>query len=706
MANERDIDLDTEVASNEKKEDSPDAQFFATAMKRFKLAAEAEQKNRKESLQDLKFLTGEQWPDDIRHDRNKYHRPCLTINKLPQFTHLIINDMRQNRPAIMVSPTGDGADIDTAEVIQGYIRHVEYESRADIAYDRAGGAAVNGGFGWFRLTTEYENATSFKQEMRIKSIRNAHSVYADPTAQEPDFKDGQWLFICEDILEEDFKAEFPGVEPYSLANFYATGDNKPEWAKAGSVRIAEYYYIEMEEDTIYLMSDKSVLRKSILMKQNDGKVIMPEHLTIMDERETRVPHVKWAKITGNKKLDETDIPGTFIPVIPVYGDEYDVDGEIVRESAIRHAKDPQRMYNYWASAETEMIALAPKAPWVMAAGQAENFEQKWQNANNESYPYLEYNPVAIGDKLAPPPQRNSYEPPVQAITNARGQSDQDLKATMAIYEPGMGQPGNETSGRAILARQNQSHVSNFHFTDNLSRAIRHLGKIILDWIPTYVDEPQMVRIISETGDHSMVKVNEEYEKNGLKVLHDLTVPEYDVVISSGPSYQTKRQEAAASMQEVIKAFPDIMKIAGDILVKNFDWPGAQELSKRLYKALPASLQDDPNSKIPPEVKAQMDQQSQVIQQLTAELNKVTQKTENKTMEIQTKYKTEMAKIQADLVKTMATLQSKEAMEMHGHEINHINELLGHQVDLLKQQIDGAQQADAAEVKANSTDQGM
>lgn len=659
------------IVSSEYSPDDPLQKMLATARARFQSSEEATVNIRKEALEDLRFAAGIQWPDEIMRSREEDKRPCLTINQLPQFIRQVTNDLRQNRPSITVSPVDDDADIDTAEIIQGMMRHIEYDSHADIAYDTAVTCAVRQSFGYLRVITEYDGPMSFKQVVKIKRIRNPFTVYFDPSCQEPDYSDGNWCFIIKDYTKEEYKSEFPDSKMASLSNWMSIGDQQAGWMSKDNCRVAEYYYIERKKIRICRLSNDQVVLKSMI---TSGKLKLGHDVKVVEERDSWEKTVCWKKINAVEVIDETEWLGTMIPVVPVLGEEYDINGELILESCIRHARDPQRMYNYWASAETEMIALAPKAPFIGAEGQFEGHEQEWQQANNKSYPYLEYKPTTIGDKLAPPPQRQQYEPAVQAITNARALSTQDLKSTIGMYDPSLGQMGNETSARAILARQQQGHTSNFHFSDNFSRSLKQIGRIILEVFPQIYDRADVVRIISDSGQHSQAKINQPFRENGIDKIYDVTVGKYDIIISTGPSYNTKRQEAAATMMEVVSAWPQLMEFAGDLMVKNFDWPGAQELSDRLHKMLPPQLQDN-DSLIPPQAQMQMKQMQTLIQGLTQELNKMSQKVETKTEKIQSDERIALLKVQADLIKTMSTLNSEEAKHAFALEVDHINTLL-------------------------------
>lgn len=661
------------MAEKKSKDKSSTQDFLKTARKRFDLASDAESEIRKLALEDLKFRAGDQWPDDVKQSRDAERRPCLTINRIPQFIRQITNDQRQNRPSIKVNPVDDKADVETAKVYQGIIRHIEYNSNADTAYDTAFESAVIGGFGYFRIITDYCDPESFDQEILVKRIKNPFSVYLDPSYKEPDGSDANWAFVFEDMTKDDYEAQYGDSKLGSMSDWRTIGDNHAGWVHENRVRVAEYFYKEFETKTIFQLSDGSTVdEETLALRLEQGEI-----LEIKNEKKTQVPKIKWAKINAVEILEQADWPGDWIPIVPVLGDELDVDGKKSLEGIVRHAKDPQRMYNYWATSETEAIALAPKAPFIGVEGQFEGHEKKWQAANIKSYPYLEYKPVSIGNVQAPPPQRNVFEPPVQAITNARMQSSEDLKATTGIYDAALGARANETSGVAIQRRANQAQVANFHLVDNLNRSIRHGGRIIVNLIPKIYDAARAIRILGEDGQQEIVFINKMFERNGQLVSYQLDAGRYDVTMDTGPSFATKRQEAVASMMDLTKAYPQIAQIAGDLMVKNMDWPGAQEIAERIKKTLPPNLtqdQNSPNAQVPPQVQQQMQQMGSMIDGLTKQLNEASEAIKTKKIELESKERIEFAKIEAQLRIELAKLRAQDSRMILESEIAQLDQM--------------------------------
>jgi hypothetical protein len=596
-------------------------------------------------------------------------RPCLVINRIPQFIQQVTNDQRQNRPSIKVHPVDDQADVETAKVIQGLIRHIEYNSNADVppttrrlTQPCAGALASSG------LLTDYVSETSFDQEILIKRIRNPFSVYLDP--QEPDGSDASYAFVVEEHSKDDYKARFPNSKLALDGDWSSVGNTAPGWMTDGGCRVAEYFYKDTASKEIVLLSNGQVVMAEQIPAEG-----LPEGIKEMQRRTTRVPVIRWCKMNALEILQQTEWPGIYIPIVPVYGTELYVNGKRILEGIVRNAKDPQRMLNYWTSAETEAIALAPRAPFIAAEGQLEGYEGMWESANRKNHAYLPYKPTAINGSPVPPPQRMAFEPAVQAITQARMLAADDLKATTGIYDAALGSRSNETSGVAIQRRNMQAQTSNFHFVDNLTRSLRHTGRILIDLIPKIYDTARTARIIGDDGTQRIVKLNEEFDENGKPVTYSLGAGKYDTTVDVGPSFASKRQEAAASMIDITKAYPQIAQVAGDLIVKNMDWPGAQEIAERLKKTLPPGLADDPksqNAPIPPQVKAQMQQMGQMIEKMTSDLHALHDERDRKLIELESRERIEFKKLEVQLEIERARIDAKDSIEILSHEINQIH----------------------------------
>ncbi len=616
--------------------------LLATMRSRFTMAISAYGESREDELDDLRFMAGSpdnqwQWPADVLATRGSVQgqtinaRPCLTINKLPQHVRQVTNQQRQNRPSGKVIPADDQADVAVAEVFDGIIRHIEYMSDADVAYDTACDNQVTYGEGYIRILTEYNREDSFDQDLRIGRIRNSFSVYMDPTIQDPCGSDAQWCFITEDVVKADYERMFPDAAPISSILARGIGDQSLSmWLAENTIRIAEYFYIDHQKATLHLYPGNVTAFKGT--PQDDNLKAMfgkPLRTRVVDRR-----RVMWIKTNGYEVLDEREWPGQYIPVVRVVGNEFEVDGRLYVSGLVRNAKDAQRMYNYWVSQEAEMLALAPKAPFIAYGGQFEGYEMQWKTANTTNWPYLEVNPdVTDGaGNVLPLPQR--AQPPMAqtGLIQAKMGAAEDIKSSTGQYNASLGQQGNERSGKAIMARVQEGDTGTYHYVDNLGRAIRHVTRQLVDLIPKIYDTERIARIIGLDGEVGMAKINPQQPEpvkkivdqagNVIEKIYNPTVGTYDVVITTGPSYLTKRQEAVEAMANILQTSPQLWQVAGDLFIKNMDWPGAQEMAARFKKIIdPKVLAEDDKS---PELQSA----EQMIEALTQQLNQTMGLVEN------------------------------------------------------------------------------
>jgi hypothetical protein len=611
--------------------------------------------SRNDELDDLRFMAGSpdnnwQWPSNVLATRGNVQgqtinaRPCLTINKLPQHVRQVTNDQRQNRPSGKVIPADDRADPQVAEIYDGVVRHIEYMSDADVAYDTACENQVTFGEGYWRLLTEYCDENTFDQDIKIERIRNSFSVYMDPTIQDPCGSDAKWCFITQDMTRDEYERLFPDATPITALMDQGTGDSATaQWVTQNTVRIAEYFCVEYKRVKLNLYPGNVTLQEG----EPEDRQMQAMGLMPVRSRMAQVPQVKWMKTNGYEILEEQDWAGRWIPVIRVIGNEFEVDGQILVSGLVRNAKDAQRMYNYWVSQEAEMLALAPKAPFIGYGGQFEGYETQWKTANTQNWPYLEVNPdVTDGNgSILPLPQR--AQPPMaqQGLIAAKMGAADDIKATTGQYDSSIGATSNERSGRAILARERQGDTGTYHFVDNLARAIRYSTRQIVDLIPKIYDTQRIARIIGIDGETKMARIDpmqpepvrEVRDQAGVVIekIYNPSVGKYDVVVTTGPSYLTKRQEAMDAMSQILQGSPQLWAVAGDLFVKNMDWPGAEELAARLRKTIDPKLledQDDPALQAANQQIQVLMQEMQAMQQM---LQNVSQSMEAQKLSIDT-----------------------------------------------------------------------
>lgn len=613
------------MADDRKAEDGTLDDLLRTARDRYDESESSARINRDNARDDIRFARlGEQWPADVAKTRAQESRPMLTINRLPSFIRQVVNDARLNKPGILVKPVDNGADVPTAQVIQGLIRSIERNSEAEVAYDTAIDNAVSAGFGFFQIGIEHVSGQSFAMQCTIDRIANPLSVHWDTMSTKFDASDWRYAFVDETMPRDEFARAYPDKAPVDFqgdTRDTATGNDSGN-TTSDDVHLVWYWSREEEPDRLYEleviadpMQRRTATRSQLLgiaggmveeirtalgaeftQEDIDGVsddsiideivegLLMASGERIVRSRGTVKFTVSRRLLSGADVLEHEPWPGTMIPICPVWGEEVFSDGRRVFRSMIRDARDPQAMFNFWRTAGTELVALAPRAPWLVEEGAIpEGHEEAWRTANTRSHPFLAYK---RGFNM---PQRQPFASvPGGALQESLNAAD-DLKATTGIFDPALGARSNETSGVAISARQRESDVSNFHFVDNLNRAIAYAGRVLVEVIPHVYTEQQTVRILGVDDVEKVVILKQQGQMvpNPGQVgadddtLYDLSVGQYDVSIESGPTFATQREETRDTLIEIMRQVPGAGEVIGDKVVEHLDFVGADEIAERL-----------------------------------------------------------------------------------------------------------------------------
>jgi len=551
---------------------------------------DADETNRDEALEDLRFSRGGdyQWPSAVVADRKAKGRPIITINQIPKFIRQVSGDIRQSQPAIECYPVDDQTDPQLSDIFEGAIRQIEYQSGGQSVYSHAAECAITAGIGHWRIVTDYADDSAFDQDIFIKRILDPLAVVWDGNANEIDRADAMHCFVTEMVMERDFKARYPDASITSFDSGVSSEQVYADWVDGDFVRIAEYWVKEPIDILLGMTQDGQTIRLDEI-----DKSIIPM-LGIVRERKAKSHKVCRYVVNGNEIIEEKqDWAGKHIPIVPVMGSEMSMNGEVIRKSLIRDAKAPQQLYNYWRSHAAESIALAPKAPWLLTADQVKGYENFWNRANTDNLPYLVYGHT----EGQAPPQRNQPAAPPTAMWQEAQVAQDDLMNTTGIYASSLGQQGNETSGRAITARQREGDVGSYVFIDNFNQAIRRTGQILIDLIPKIYDSERVIRTMSSDEQQEFVPINKVVmSDNGQEIIiNDLSAGRFDVRVKTGPSYSTSREEAKEQLGMLLQSDPNLMQLIGDIYFDNLDFNGADKIADRMRKSLPPELQEqDPN----------------------------------------------------------------------------------------------------------------
>jgi X-X-X-Leu-X-X-Gly heptad repeat protein len=655
-------DKPPEAEAEEPKETTTEPDFMTTARARYEAGYDREIENMDAAYEDLSFVAGgEQWDATTRKQREAENRPCLEVPKLSQFVRQVTGEIRQMRPAIKCVPVDDRGDPETADTIAGMFRYVENRSSAKIVYGKACDSQVTAGIGAWRVMTEYADETTFNLDLRISSIDDPVAVIFDPDAVEPSRCDAMFCFVPVDMSSYAFELKYPGKMPGDFDG--GTHSAWGSWTNEDYVRVAEYWYKEPVKRKLMLKADGSV---------DDITDLEPEEMALAEEYaamaqaqgvpvriEERDSHkVMRAVISSSDILEEPkEWPGRYIPIVPLVGEEIRIGRKLVRRGIVRPAKDLQRMYNYFVSADTEIVALQPKSPFIGTEKNFEQYQDIWETANTANHPYLPYTPDPANGSAAP--QR--VQPPVssQGINEGARRATEDMMAVIGIYNASLGAQSNETSGKAIMARQREGDTGTYHYISNFGEAIQHTGKIILDLIPYVYDTERTIRIVGEDGEEKTTTVNkaqgiQDQEGAAQRLQNDVTIGAYDVVIEMGPAFNTRREEAREGMTAFLQSAPDMAPMVLDIIADMQDWPKADEIRERLeamapppIKALLAAKRGEPPQ---PDPGAQQAQQESQLEQGKIQL-------EMKKLELESeKLAVERDKLQVDAMKVRADLE--------------------------------------------------
>jgi hypothetical protein len=534
----------------------------------------ADRDNREEAARDLRFLSGDQWPEDVKAAR--VGRPMMTFNRLPQYERQVTGDMRLNPPSVKVRPVDGGADAKVAEIYTGIIRNIESQTDAAGAYLAAGTNAVRCGEGWFGITYDYVE-DSFDMELSFRRIPSPFAVVCDAGATDPTRADAGHLFVNELYTQADFKARWPKA---SLTGFEKAGaDGWGSWREGAFIRVAEYWRRIPTKRRLLLCVNGAVLDGTDTDDAQIAQAVM-QNGGFVRERQADGHKVKMCLMSGVEELEEgTDWPGRYIPIIRVAGDEISVGERTIRYGIVRHAREPQQLYNIQRTAMAEAVAMAPKAKWIVTPAMIAGHENTWKSANLSNQAYLPFN----SDRNVPAlmPQRVAPEMPAAGLLQDAQVAAMDIEATIGIYRESLGKESNAVSGKAILSRQREGDVGTYLYMDNLAKAVTQAGKVLIDVIPKVYDTQRVVRTMGEDGKEDFVQINVQGPDG--RMINDISVGRYDVVASVGPSFSTRREEARESMMAFMQAVPQAAAVTADLMAQAMDWPGADGIAERLRK---------------------------------------------------------------------------------------------------------------------------
>lgn len=585
-------------------DDFPDeSSFLAHARKVFYNDVQADKTNREAAVEDSQFFIGKQWLDWIEAMRTAAKKPVITVNRLPAFVAQILGNRRLNETQIKVVPDNGGTQ-PIAALREGLIRNIQKNTSAETVYNNAHQNQVICGVGNFQVALEYAADDVFEQDIKIKPIPNALGVVWDRMAIEPTGRDATHCFVVDNIANDDFKLQWPWAQAADMTvDTGLIGELRTQgWVRVDDVRVATYWRMRKEKRTLALMQDGKVIDvtdKPVeqyafgVVQRADGSPVI---------READHKYAEMYTISGTDILEgpyRLDI--SRVPVLRVPGWEVNVGEERHRWGLVRFMKDPQRLHNYWRSVIAEKLMQTPRGVWIARASAVQGREKEWRESHLKDDPLLIFN-----DDAAEAPTRTPPAQLEQALITEAGMATQDLRDVSNLHEASMGQQSNEVSGKAIVARQRVGELGSVIYQDNLNLAIAEAGRIIDELIPAVYDTPRMVCITGTDDKEALVAINDPSNTGT-----DISTGKYKITITNGPSFVTRRAEAADAMATFINAVPQAAPLVMDIVVQAQDWPMADQFAARLKHGVPpqALEQDD----MTPEMKQQQQQEAQAQQ---------------------------------------------------------------------------------------------
>lgn len=625
--------------------------FLATARKRFAAAAEDEKPLRDKFVSDLKFASpdgDDQWDPQMKLQREQAGRPAMSFPRCHTFVQQVSNEARQKKPQIKFAPRLE-QDKDTASVLEGLARYIQYDSQAQVAYETAIEYSAGGSFGYYRFLTEYCDDESDDLELKVIPVLDPLAVYGIlvPACfnRKPKF-----AFVVEEIPKEEYKLLYPDSDMASLA--WSEAEHRGEgWVGSEAVRIAEYWYVEE---------------------------------TKVEGKRRPKTTVKFCKTNGLEILEdsETEWPGSTIPIIAVLGKQMIMEGKPKLFSVVRPQKGAQQLINYSKSRIAETLSTSPVSPFMVAEGQINGYENEWKTLNTTVRPFLTYKTVDNEGRPIPPPARQTFEPPIQALSAFVLQEVDDLKATSGIFDASLGNQANETSGRAILARKDQSSLTTMHYIDNLARSFKQGGDIIAEIVPKIYDTEREIEILGEDEKQKVITINKQYvDEDGKPRHYKVKNVKMSYVVTMGQAFDSKRMESFDTMQQVLSTSPNLLPMVGDIFFRNSDLAGADQLAERFKKMLPPNLQDDQDQEqIPPQAQAVMQQ----LQQHNQALNAAAQEYEKQIQQLQMEKQAKVIDNESRMAIEKMKIEAQLAVAEISTKAQNLNERISFVEDLAQQ----------------------
>jgi hypothetical protein len=645
---------------------------------RYQLAEDGWRDIHTDGAEDMRYVAGDPWSAEDKAQRKEANRPALALDELGQYFNQVINDVRSNPRGVRFSATGDGASDESATFYQDKMREIEYRSNAQIAYTSAFENAVQRGYGFCRVNTEFTSPRSFDQDIIIQPFPNPDMVLPDPTSLRPDSSDMRYCFVHEHWRREDFTREFGADAAHQ--DFDALAMDYPRWFTDSHVMLAEYWEIEEVDDVLhqFQMPDGSVL--GVLKSEIEDQSLLPAlglsaWPESIQDRPVRIPSVAQYLTNGAEILSTTPWPGKHIPIASCYGKVIYVTGGAGPErklmSMTRLARDPYMLYCYYRTTQAELVGMTPKTPYIGYEGQFKGHESEWSKVQHTPVAYLQAKAMTEGSsgQILPLPQRQPYSPAIDQLEFGAEGARRAIQAAMGVSPlPSSAQRRNEKSGVALQQIEASSQKGTYHFVDNFDHMLRQIGVIAEDLMGSTYDTPRDVGVIGANDEARTVRINdEEMTPTATQKKPISTRGDHQVTISTGPAFESQRQ-AASDFADQLAGNPDVFRLIGPMIIKLKNLgPIGDEIAEALKFLQPPEMRqpEEGEEPDPAQLQRQLMEGQQLLQQAQAQIQELTMQVETSAMKEQAKTQREamLADIKKELALMLQTMKGEQAIAL-------------------------------------------
>lgn len=581
------------------------------AIQQFNDIQEVMNQERLQCLEDRRFysIAGAQWEGLEDEYANK---PRFEFNKIHLSVIRIINEYKKHRTTVsFVSKVGDKDD-ETAEMCAQLYRSDEQYSTAQEAYDNAFEEAVGGGFGAWRLRTCYEDEEdedNDQQRIVFEPITDADtSVFFDLDARRYDKSDAKHAFIIHGYSKERYAREFGKESASSIHKI--SGQSNFDWFTPDTVYIAEYYLVEEKKDTLEIYEDPNGKQKRVYDKEFDDNPMLYEELKAygfekIKEKKIKRRKVRKLLIDGSRVLEDCGyIAGDQIPIVPVYGKRWFVDGVERCMGHVRLAKDAQRLKNMQISKIAHISSLGGTEKPIFAPEQVAGHEHLWSDDNIKNYPYLLTNPLLDqnGSFAALGPLGFTKAPEVPSSTAALIQTTEaDMQDILGSQQQGE-EMTPASSGYAIELIQSRVDKLSYVYLDNKTKSDKRSGEIWLSMArDIFIEKNRRMRGVGEQGDYTEIELMKPVinsETGEIEYQNDITNKKFDVSVTVGPHSDSARQATVRNILGIMQLSqdPDTNMVLTATAIRNMDGEGLAGVREYYRKKLIRVGVEKPNNK--------------------------------------------------------------------------------------------------------------